>query len=138
MNRIRRHRWLKGISLLAMLALVWAQIVLASHPACSPSAMRMAPVHASPTPSESAEQVPPPCHEVPVGEDGPLCESHCSQSDLSKGVSPLLSVPSLGPVPMTSVADTRLLPTATRYAVAAHPRGTWHRPTLHPASLLLI
>jgi len=46
MNRFRRHRWRTPISLLAMLALVWAQLVLAGHPACMGSAMASMPAHA--------------------------------------------------------------------------------------------
>lgn len=140
MNRFRRHRWRTPISLLAMLALVWAQLVLAGHPACMGSAMASMPAHAEHADhGQSAGADPaPPCHGTPLNGDTPLCASHCSQGDLSKEAPRLESVPTLGPVPIMSVVAVQRLPDAAGRAVAARPRVAWHRPTPHPASLLLI
>src|SRR3990167_1581895 len=137
MNRIRRHRWRTPLSLLAMLALVWAQLALVTHPACAISAMSLSlePAHhAQHTP---ADQNLPPCHGAPVSDDAAMCASHCNQGDLSKDPPRLLSVPTLGQVPLMPVLAQLRLPDAAP-AVAARPRAAWHRPTRHPASLLLI
>ena len=140
MNRFRRHRWRTPISLLAMLALVWAQLVLASHPACAVSAMASMPAHAEHADhaQPAAADPPPPCHGASLSEDAPLCASHCSQGDLSKAAPRLVPVPTLGPVSIMSVVTVQRLPDAAGHAVAARPRVAWHRPTPHPASLLLI
>jgi hypothetical protein len=138
MNRIRRHRWRKSISLIAIVALAWTQIALASHPACTPSTLGGLPDHAYYVSTLPADTETAPCHGVPAGDESPLCESHCSQGDLSKDAFQPLYVPSLGHSPMLKVADTRQLHSASRDAMGAHPPAKCHRPTLHPASLLLI
>ena len=137
MNRIRRHRWRIPLSLLAMVALVWAQLVLANHPACAFSAMASSSVHAQHGQAAQAQEVPP-CHGTAVANDAPLCASHCSQGDLSGDGPRLLSVPTLGQVPLMPLVAVRRLPDGPDHADAAHPHGAWHRPTPHPASLLLI
>lgn len=137
MNRIRRHRWRTPFSLLAMLALVWAQLALASHPACAISAMDSSPAHAQHGQAAPADE-PPPCHGAPAVDDTPLCASHCSQGDLGQDGPRLLSVPTLGQVPLMPVVAVRRLPDGDSHAASAHPRSAWHRPTPHPASLLLI
>lgn len=140
MNRFRRHRWRTPISLLAMLALLWAQLALASHPVCALSAMASMPTHAQHADHGDAVAVetPPPCHGAPLSSDAPLCASHCSQGDLSKEAPRLGSVPALGPLPTLPVVAIQRLPDAAGHAVAARPHSAWHRPTPHPASLLLI
>ncbi|MBN8739089.1 MAG: hypothetical protein J0H86_06240 [Xanthomonadaceae bacterium] len=149
MNRIRRHRWCTHLSLLVAIVLVWAQLVLASHPACawramasasgysSPALAATAPSHAHHGAGSPAEQAPPPCHETQQGDDETVCAYHCSHGDLSKDAARVLSVPTLGPLPLMLAVVVRQLP-AARFASEAYPRGAWHRPTPHPASLLLI
>lgn len=137
MNRIRRHRWHVSLSLLAMAALVWAQLVLANHQACALSAIASSPVHVQHGQAAAAEEVPS-CHETPVADDAPLCASHCSQGDLSENGPRLLSVPPLGPVPLMLIVAVRRLPDGDDHAASARPRIAWHGPTRHPASLLLI
>lgn len=137
MNRIRRHRWRIPLSLLAMLALVWAQVVLSSHPACALSIMASSPEHAHHAEQTPSDQVPPHCHGAPDSGEA-LCASHCSQDDLSKDAPRMLSVPTLGHVPMMPVVVVRQLLDGTGHAVGARPRAARHRPTPHPASLLLI
>ena len=139
MNRIRRRRWPTALSLLAMFALVWTQAVLASHPACAKGAMASSPahVHASQGQAAAVDELPP-CHGAPVSDESPLCESHCSQGDLGQEIPRLLSVPAMGLVPLMTVVTSRRLAAGNHHAAAARPRGAWHRPTPHPASLLLI
>lgn len=140
MNRIRRHRWRTPLSLLAMLALVWAQLALASHPACAIAAMDLSPAHSlhADHGQAAATDALPPCHDAPALDDAPLCASHCSQGDLGQDGPRLLSVPTLGQVPLMPVVSVRRLPDGPDHADAAHPHSAWHRPTPHPASLLLI
>jgi hypothetical protein len=137
MNRIRRHRWRSALSLLAMFALVWAQVVLASHPACEIPAMAASPAHAQHAQATEVDELPP-CHGAPPNDDLLPCESHCSQGDLGQELPRLLSVPTLGPMPLMPVVNWRHMAPGNHHAAAAHPRVAWHRPTPHPASLLLI
>ena len=101
MNRFRRHRLRTPLSLLAMVVLLWSQLLLASHPACTLASMAMDSAHAAP---EVA-----PCHPAPVPstETSPACESHCSRSDLSQDVSRVLAVPALGPLPAVPVVTVQ-------------------------------
>jgi hypothetical protein len=137
MNRIRRRRWRTALSLLAMFALVWAQVVIASHPACEIPAMAASPAHAQHAQATVVDELPP-CHGAPPNDDLLPCESHCSQGDLGQELPRLLSVPTLGPVPLMPVVNMRQMSVGSDHSAAAHPRVAWHRPTLHPASLLLI
>lgn len=138
MNRIRHHRLRTPLSLMAMLALLWSQLVLANHPACSWAGMAASDHHAAHAAQSHAHDAPPPCHAPPVAPDTAVCASHCSQGDLSSDASRLVSVPALGPLPMFAVITVRHLPNEVMAEGTLRPRGSWHRPTVHPASLLLI
>ena len=48
------------------------------------------------------------------------------------------AVPALGPMPMVPVVSVRRLPREHDAAQSPGPLRSWHRPTSHPASLLLI
>jgi hypothetical protein len=137
MKQFRRHRWSTRLSLLAMVALLWTQVALASHPACSLVSMALTSsaasdaVHGAPAPE--------PCHPAPaVDTYSPACESHCSRGDLSPDVSRVLAVPAQGLLPAIPVASVQHLPQDPDAAQAPGPLRSWHRPTAHPASLLLI
>lgn len=138
MNRFRRHRLRTPLSLLAMVVLLWSQLLLASHPACTLASMAMDRAHAAQASHADPEVAP--CHSAPVPstETSPACESHCSRSDLSQDVSRAWAVPSLGPLPAVPVVTVQHLPHDTDAAQAPGPLSSWHRPTAHPASLLLI
>ena len=137
MQRFRRHRWSTRLSLLAMVALLWTQMALASHPACTLASMALADSgighadHGGPPPE--------PCHPAPaVDASSPACESHCSRSELSPDVSRVLAVPALGLLPAIPLVSVQHLPHDPDAAQAPGPLRSWHRPTAHPASLLLI
>jgi hypothetical protein len=140
MNRFRRHRLRTPLSLLAMMVLLWSQLLLASHPACTLASMAMDNAHAAQANHADPEVAP--CHPAPApapsSETSPACESHCSRSDLSQDVSRAWAVPSLGPLPAVSVVTVQHLPQSTDLARPPGPLRSWHRPTAHPASLLLI
>ena len=137
MKHRRHHRWSTRLSLLAMVALLWTQLALASHPACTLASMAQAEsgiVHAN-----HGRQAPPPCHETPtVDTSSPACESHCSRSELSPDASRALAVPALGLLPAIPVVSVQRLPQEPDADQAPGPLRSWHRPTDHPASLLLI
>lgn len=139
MKRLRQTRLRARLSLLAMVALLWTQFAMASHPACTLASMVMSGSHAGMAMAD--EPAPAPCHEAPAPDaDLPAgCESHCSRSDLAPDASRVLSVPALGPLPapplLLALAHSPLAPGGT---LPPGPLRSWHRPTAHPASLLLI
>lgn len=140
MKRLRHSRLRARLSLLAMAALLWAQLAMASHPACTLASMVLSGSHAGMAMADAP--APEPCHPAPApaGSDYSAgCQSHCSRSDLAPEASRVLSVPALGPLP----APPRLRalsrpPLAWAGPAPLGPLRSWHRPTAHPASLLLI
>ena len=132
MRRSRHQRLLRRISILAILALLWSQFVMASHPAASMVQTAMA---ATTTSSAMAHQG---CHDQkPADQDG-VCAAHCSQGDQSNEMARIPpippfcnTVPTLLPLPSVLQAGSQALSEAPTHVA-------WHRPTLHPASLLLI
>lgn len=136
MKRFRHRRWSARLSLLAMVALLWSQVALSSHPSCSLASMALTVTHADH--GGHGEPAPEPCHPAPPADSSPACESHCSRSDLSPDVARVLAVPALGPLPAVPVVDVQHLPRDSDHAEAHGPPRSWHRPTAHPASLLLI
>ena len=137
MKRFRRHRWSTRLSLLAMVALLWTQIALASHPACTLASMALA--QSGVGHADHGRPAPEPCHPAPTVEtSSPACESHCSRSDLSPDVSRVLAVPAVGLLPAIPVVSVQRLSRAPDVDQSPGVMRSWHRPTAHPASLLLI
>lgn len=139
MQRFRQPRLRARLSLLAMVALLWTQLALASHPACTLASMALSGDHAGTM--VAGKSAPEPCHPAPP--TGPAfsagCELHCSRSDLAPDAPRLLSVPALGPLPIPPLVLTGdPSPAIPAQAPSPTPLGAWHRPTSHPASLLLI
>jgi len=65
-----------------MVALLWTQIALASHPACTLASMALA--QSGVGHADHGRPAPEPCHPAPtVDASSPACESHCSRSDLA-------------------------------------------------------
>jgi hypothetical protein len=136
MKRFRHHRWSARLSLLAMVALPWSQVALSSHPACTLASMALTASHA--VQGDHGGPAPEPCHPAPPADTSAACESHCSRSDLSPDVTRVLAVPALGPLPAVPVVNVQHLPRDPDHAATLGPQCSWHRPTAHPASLLLI
>lgn len=139
MKHLRHTRLRARLSLLAMVALLWAQIAMASHPACTLASMVMSGSHAGV--ALAGDPAPEPCHPAPATDVdlSPGCESHCSRSDLASEPSRALSVPTLGPLPTPPLALVLMpLPVSPARTASPGPLRSWHRPTAHPASLLLI
>lgn len=139
MKRLRHTHLRARLSLLAMVALLWTQIAMASHPACTLASMVMSGTHAGMAMADGPD--PGPCHPAP-SPDVDLsagCESHCGRSDLASEASRALSVPALGPLPAPPLALVLMhVPISPAGTASPGPLRSWHRPTSHPASLLLI
>lgn len=135
MKRFRRHPLRARIAIFAVLALLWSQAVLAGHPACSMGFMALAELGTS---AQMADDGAHDCHDesVPTGEA--VCASHCGQSSLSSDVTRVPDVPALPAAIPVAVATFVFLPAHPRRHLGLPPPVSWHRPTAHPAALLLI
>ena len=131
MNRFRHRRLRASLSILAIVALLWSQVVLASHPAVWMSVMAVAGATA-PAATEHG------CHHPKPSDDATICSAHCSQGDQSNDVGRVPAVPALPPVPAIGLASIVTLGPNTNPRDRLPPHLSWHRPTSHPASLLLI
>ncbi|GAB2655258.1 hypothetical protein [Arenimonas aestuarii] len=138
MKHFRRQRRPVTFAILAMVALLWSQLSLAGHPACTLASMAMQDAHAMA--ANTADTDAAPCHgsSSPAPDDSAVCDTHCGRSELSSDVARTLAVPALGPLPVIPVMHLRHLPRQPAAAQVPGPLRSWHRPTRHPASLLLI
>ena len=127
MTRARRLRLRSALAMLVVAALLWSQTVLARHAFCSVW------LEASAVASSKV----PDCHRAAPSVESVICDSHCSQGDLTHDLTRVLGVPMLGPVPIFPALWTSALPRLLPRRDETTPRS-WHRPTRHPASLLLI
>ncbi len=133
--KLLRHRLRLRIAILAMLALLWSQTALAWHAMCAaelPAAMTQSP----PMQDHGSD-----CHQPPppTDRDGAwLCAAHCDQDVPSPDTARVPALPALSAwVPNFLSALTPREP-ATLRRVDSPPPLAWHRPTAHPAALLLI
>ena len=131
MNRHRHQRLRARVSILAIVALLWSQFVLASHPAALMSIMALVEA-AAPAASEHG------CEQPQPSDDATLCNAHCSQNDQRSDIERVSSVPALLRVPAIAVASIITLGSHPGPVGGLPPPVSWHRPTSHPASLLLI
>jgi len=131
MRGFRQRRVRARLSSLAIMVLLWSQFVLAAHPVDSMADLVQA---AAGTSAAIAEG----CHHPRPTVDTTICDAHCSQGDPSdyRG-----RVPPVHALAAESAVDFRaiLRPQAERAVYVERPPAfSWHRPTSHPASLLLI
>ena len=131
MNRYRRGRLHTQLSIFAIFAVLWSQVLLASHPVCPMAAM---PVAAMAAPAATV----PDCHHSALSSQSTLCAAHCSQGDQSSEVVRVPPVPALAPSLAFSVPSIVMLGAIRTPHAELPPPVSWHRPTSHPASLLLI
>ena len=131
MNRYRRRRLRTQLSILAIVALLWSHVLLASHPGCSKTAMALAEIAA---PAAAG----PNCHHSGLSSESTVCAVHCSQGDQSSEVVRVPPVPALAPSLAFSVPSIVMLGAVRTPHAELPPPVSWHRPTSHPASLLLI
>ena len=131
MNRCRHQRLRVRLSILAIVALLWSQFVLASHPASSMPLVSPMKAHATAMMGDGCPQPAP-------SDDATICTAHCSQGDQSSEVGRVPPVPGLVPAEGNGVSSIVMLVAGRSGCVELPPPVSWHRPTLHPASLLLI
>ena len=131
MTRSRHRRLRARLSILAIVALLWSQVLLAAHPACSMAAMALAEITVPAATDHGCD------HRDPSSEST-VCIAHCSQGDQSSDVGRIPPVPASMPAPAIGIASIVTLETSRAPCVALPPPVSWHRPTSHPASLLLI
>lgn len=130
LRKLRRQRLSARVSLLAITALLWSQMLLAFHADCASTVMAGSPAE---TAAPHAD-----CVEPTDATDRAVCQLHCSQGDASSDTSRIAAVPAAGPLlPVPVMAVLRLV---AQGAVAPAPQRNiaWHRPTPNPASILLI
>lgn len=131
MNRCL-HRSLRArLTIVAIVALLWSQFVLASHPAASMAVMATAQAIA-PVAMERD------CHRPQPSDESAICIAHCSQGDQSSEVGRVPPLPALAPAAAMGIASIAMLDTERTPHLRLPPPVSWHRPTSHPASLLLI
>lgn len=131
MNRCRHRSLRVRLSILAIVALLWSQFVLASHPAASMTAMVAAQAIA-PVAMERD------CHRPEPSDESVICIAHCSQGDQSSEVGRVPPLPALAPAAAMGIASIAMLDAERAPQLQLPPPVSWHRPTSHPASLLLI
>lgn len=123
----RQKRIQRRISLLAAFALLWSQLAMAGHAVCLIGDVEARTGH--PAVSE-------PCDESESTQSA-TCELHCAQADLSFEVLKVHTVPALANV-WPYQWPTRIGDNTETERPSIPPAESWHRPTAHPASLLLI
>lgn len=127
----RRHRF--RIAVLAMAALLWAQLAFALHPGCVPAV-------GSPPESGSSAVALAHCDHDTDSASEVVCQGHCGQGDASSDVARVPPVPPLPGLSATPGFALEVTPAssidahACARSVAACSRG----PTGHPAKILLI
>lgn len=140
MVRIRHRNWFQRTALLAMAALLWSQFALAGHGECldlpgTPAALVAAATDTQHDHGHGCDA------ELPSASKA-LCDEHCTAGDISADSGRIPSIPPLLVGAWLSwfadagIADAA--PGATSTWVDSPPRPAWHRPTAHPAALLLI
>jgi len=140
MARLRHRKWFQRTVLLAMAALLWSQLALAGHGECldlpgSPAALVTAASDARHGHGHDCDALLPSASKA-------LCDAHCTEGDISANsgrippVPPLLAGDWHSWVAVADAADGSHVATSIR--VDSPPRPAWHRPTAHPAALLLI
>ena len=136
----RRHRnWFQRAALLAMAALLWSQFALAGHGGCldlpGATTAEGADAYAQHDPNHG-------CDADRPSADTALCAAHCNEGGSSADSSRIPPVPPLivsAWLSWFTVAQTADAgPGVSSAWVDSPPRPAWHRPTAHPAALLLI
>lgn len=130
MNTSRHQRFRRHIVIFTILALLWSQLAVAAHPAAS---MAFAALDGGTTAGLQHG-----CQHPLSSGDATVCVAHCTQGDQSRDASRIPPVPALLPAPVYPLAWIAAPADSTATYRAAPLAVSWHRPTLHPASILLI
>lgn len=129
-----RHRLRLRIAIFAMLALLWSQTALAWHAVCAVE-LPLAVAQVMPMAGHGSN-----CHEAPPPTDdgAGLCAAHCDQDVPSPDTARVPALPALPALVPAFVSALTPREPATLRRVDSPPTVPWHRPTAHPAALLLI
>lgn len=120
-------------AVLAMAGLLWSQLALAAHPLCSTAAMAMSELATvTATAGDGCH------HEGTPPMDEALCLAHCRQGDQTNDVARVPVIPALPPAAPAAIASFVFLPADPAPHPGLPPPVSWHRPTAHPAAVLLI
>lgn len=130
MNALRRHRLRARVSLLAISALLWSQMLLALHAGCL---LPPAQVHPAAAVVEHED-----CAETGAATELVVCASHCSRGEASSDASRVPPVPLLAPMLAPLMVEVLDLRPAGETGLPRRAHVRRHGPTLHPASVLLI
>lgn len=129
--RVSRHKRLRTrLALLAITALLWSQIVLALHADCLSLPMG--------DPLSSAVVEHSECADSGNAAERLVCALHCGQGEANSDGSRIPPIAPLGTMAMVPVVDVMHLPPPRHADADLTFHGSWHRPTLNPASVLLI
>jgi len=131
MSRSRRQRLRARLSIVMIVALLWSQFALAVHSVCAVADLS----HAATT---AAEPIQPDCHPPAPPAESAVCSAHCSQGDQSSDVGRVPLVPALAVASVSGFSVIVIVPMQQSSYAELPPPVSWHRPTAHPASLLLI
>ena len=131
MNRFRRQRLRSRFAILALVALLWSQAVFAAHPACALAVMALSELQ---TPSVVVQD----CHTAEGSTGEAVCTPHCGQGTQTNDTVRVPPVPSLQATHGTPTATLATFQANHHLHTALPPEVSWHRPTAHPAALLLI
>ena len=130
MKRVRHRSARDRFAILAIAGLLWSQLVLAAHPLCP-----MAPM---PVPMGAVAAEGDCHHEEALSSAQALCVAHCSQNEQTNEVPRVPVIPALPQAPPATIAFFVFLPADPVPHRGLPPPVSWHRPTAHPAALLLI
>lgn len=138
MARLRHRNWIQRTVLLAMAALLWSQFALAGHGGCldflgTPAASAAA--------ADTRHDHGHGCDVELSSADQELCAAHCSEGGISADSGRIPPVPPLFVgtwLPWFTVAEVADGGPGVTSIGDAPPKPAWHRPTAHPAELLLI
>ncbi len=130
MKSSRHQRFRSRIAIFTIVALLWSQFALAGHPVAS---MAFAALDVG-TPAALQHG----CQHPTRADNTAVCIAHCTQGDQSRDASRIPPVPPALPVAVYSIALISAPLDSSVIYRAAPPVVSWHRPTPHPASILLI
>jgi len=131
MNLFRRQRLRSRLSILAVIALLWSQAVFAAHPACALAVMALSELQTSSVVVQD-------CHPAAESSDEAVCTPHCGQGNQSNDTVRVPPVPSLQAAYVMPIGTLAAVQADHHLQTALPPEVSWHRPTAHPAALLLI
>ena len=130
-----RRRTRLRIAIVAILCLLFQQAAMAAH-AC---AMTRMPAVAAAM-SDASQAMEHGCDRPEPSRESVVCDAHCSQGGQHSDTGRIAPIPALAPAPapaMTFASMMILDGERARYGVVP-PSTSWHRPTSHPAGILLI